>query len=133
MSDDLNQLTQTLNAVLAEETERLDALDHAAAIDLLPRKRDAVAALQGAVSAGVDTEDMDEEQLAALREDAQVLAQLVEENRHAIERALALQTELIQVIAQAVPKAVEPAPAYQPDGAKPREWTPKPCAFQSEM
>ncbi len=133
MNDDLHEFTKRLNTVLAEETGLLEALHHAAAADLLPRKQDAVAALQGAITAGVSAGDMDEDQMAAFREDAQILARLVEDNRQAIERALALQTELIQTIAQAVPRVTAPAPAYQSDGAEATDRTSKPYSFQSEM
>lgn len=119
MNDDLNQLAKTLNAVLAEETDFLDALDYNGAVALLPRKQDAVAALQGAIFAGIDVAGMEEEALEALKWQAEVLDDLAEANRQAIERAMALQTEVIQTIANAVPKGrAAEAPAYQPDGTK---------------
>lgn len=134
MSDDLNELTERLNAVLAEETGFLDALDLAAATNLLSRKQDAVAALQGAIIAGVDTGGMDEDQTEALRGRAQQLAELAEANRQAIERGLSLQTQLIQTIAQAVPKArAAEAPVYQPDGSKVPARPPESYAFQRQM
>ena len=43
---ELTELTDTLNQVLAEENALLDALDLRAAVGLLDRKRNAVAALQ---------------------------------------------------------------------------------------
>lgn len=134
MSDDLNQLTKTLSAVLAEETNFLDALDYAAAVDLLPRKQDAVAALQGAIVAGIDTTDMDEDMLETFKWQAKMLGDLAEANGRAIERAMTLQTEVIQTIANAVPtgRATE-APAYRPDGTKapPRPF--EPYAFNGQM
>ena len=134
MSDDLNELTDRLNAVLAEETELLNALDLTAATNLLSRKQDAVAALQGAIIAGVKTGDMGEDQTAALRERAQLLAELGEANRQAIERGLALQTQLIKTIAQAVPKArAAEAPNYQPDGSKVPARPPEFYAFRRQM
>ena len=120
--------------MLAEETDFLDALDHASAVDLLPRKQDAVAALQGAVAAGIDTGGIGEDMLEALRWQADVLGDLAEANRRAIERAIMLQTEVIQTIANAVPKGrATEAPAYQPDGTKapPRPF--EPYAFKGQM
>ena len=52
MTDDLIELTERLNTVLAEETALLDALDLPGAAALLARKRHAVAALQGSLSNG---------------------------------------------------------------------------------
>lgn len=134
MSDDLSELTERLNRVLAEETGLLDALDLAAATNLLPRKQDAVAALQSAIIAGVHTADLDERQMDALRGRAQRLTELGEANRQAIERGLALQTQLIQTIAQAVPKArAGEAPVYQADGTKIPPRPPESYAFQRQM
>ena len=134
MSNDLSQLAKTLNAVLAEETDFLDALDHAGAVELLPRKQDAVAALQGAIAAGVDTAGMDEDTLDALKWQAEVLGDLAEANRLAIERAIILQTEVIQTIANAVPKGrATEAPSYQPDGSKVPSRPFEPYAFNGQM
>ncbi|MDR3535126.1 MAG: hypothetical protein P4L71_01375 [Acetobacteraceae bacterium] len=119
MTEDLIALTDKLNEVLAEENALLDALDLPAAVRLLPRKRDAVAALQGALAGGIDATALSVVDSETLRDSVQRLIELGDANRTAIERGLALQMQLIQTIAQAVPRgrALE-APNYQPDGSQ---------------
>ena len=51
MFEELGVLTERLSEVMEEENMLLDDLDLAGAAGLLARKRDAVAALQGAVAA----------------------------------------------------------------------------------
>jgi hypothetical protein len=131
---ELTELTDTLNQVLAEENALLDALDLRAAVGLLDRKRNAVAALQGALSsekAATEFSPMDSEKL---RESMQRLTELGQANRTALERGLTLQGRLIQTIAQAVPRArALEAPVYQPNGSQLPPRPPEAYAFQSRM
>lgn len=136
MSDELAGLVDQVTAVLQEETALLDALNLPAATGLLSRKRDAVAALQGALSSAGDGAGSggDEEGSDKLRDSARRMADAAEVNRVAIERGLELQMRLIQAIAQAVPRAraVE-APVYQPDGSQVPARPPDAYAFLSRM
>jgi phage FluMu protein gp41 len=119
MNENIIVMTDRLNQVLVEENGWLDALDLQAAVALLARKRDAVAALQGALSLGSGTAKLSPESSEALRTSVRRLAELGEANRAAIERGLALQMQLIQTIAQAVPRGrAAEAPVYQPDGTQ---------------
>jgi hypothetical protein len=134
MTDILAELTDRLSAVLAEETGLLDALDLAGAGGLLARKRDAFAALQGALSGSEAKLPLDAGQTEALRESVQRMAVLATANRAAIERGLALQMRLIEAIAQAVPRArATEAPVYQPDGSQAPARPPEAFAFLSRM
>ena len=131
MTDDLAELTDRLSEVLEEETGLLDALDLAAAGGLLARKRDAFAALQGALAAN-GADQVAEPEL--LRASVLRMSELAETNRAAIERGLALQTRLIAAIAEAVPRArAAEAPIYQPDGSKVAGRPPEAFAFLSRM
>lgn len=134
MTEDLIELTDRLSQVLTEETALLDVLDLPAAVRLLTRKRDAVAALQGAFSDGIVAPETDAEKSEILRASVRRLMTLADTNRTAIERGLALQMRLIQTIAQAVPRArALEAPIYQPDGT---QAPPRPAdayAFLSRM
>lgn len=134
MTDSLAELTDRLSAVLAEETGLLDALDLSAAGGLLSRKRDAVAALQDAVSGGAAALVLEPEPAAALRASVGRMAEQADANRIAIERGLALQMRLIEAIAQAVPRArATEAPVYQPNGSKVPAKPPEAFAFLSRM
>ena len=132
-SGGLGNLSDRLSEVLAEETALLDALDLAGAGGLLARKRDAVAALQGALAGGaVATSDADG--ATALRDSVQRMLDLAKANRAAVERGLALQMRLVQAIAQAVPRArATEAPSYRPDGSKVATRPPEAYAFLSRM
>jgi hypothetical protein len=133
VADDLVALTDQLALVLEDETALLEALNLPGAVKLLSRKRDAVAALEGALAAGAAAE-LDEEQSEALRESFERMARNAGANRVAIERGLALQMRLIDTIAQAIPRgrALE-APCYQPDGRKVPARPPEAYAFLSRM
>jgi hypothetical protein len=134
MTDDLAELTDRLTEVLAEETALLDALDLGGAGALLPRKRDAVAALQGAVAGGKAMAELAAGQAEMLRDSVQRMSEVAEANRAAIERGLALQMRLIEAIAQAVPRArATEAPVYQPDGSQLPPRPPEAYAFLSRM
>jgi hypothetical protein len=134
MTENLIELAGRLNEVLAEENALLDALDLSAAVALLDRKRAAVTALQEALSAGNAVADMDPENVEELRSGLRRLIELGAVNRAAIERSLALQTRLIQTIAQAVPRArALEAPVYQPNGSQMPPRPPEAYAFLSRM
>lgn len=134
MTNDLAELTDRLSAVLAEETGLLDALNLSAAGGLLTRKRDAVAALQAAMSGGAAAIVREPEDAATLRASVRHMAEQADANRAAIERGLALQMRLIEAIAQAVPRArATEAPVYQPDGSKVPGKPPEAFAFLSRM
>jgi hypothetical protein len=134
MTESLIALTERMNQVLAEENALLDSLDLPGATALLTRKRDAVAALQGALAGGNTTSAELSAEAEKLRESLQRLATLGEANRIAIERGLALQMRLIQTIAQAVPRArALEAPVYQPNGSQVAARPPEAYAFLSRM
>jgi hypothetical protein len=134
MTENLIELTERMNQVLAEENALLDSLDLPGATALLTRKRNAVAALQGALAGGNTTSAELSAEAEKLRESLQRLALLGEANRTAIERGLALQMRLIQTIAQAVPRArALEAPVYQPNGSKVPARPPEAYAFLSRM
>lgn len=130
----LGELSDRLSAVLAEETALLDALDLSGAGGLLARKRDAVAALQGALAGGGAAIPDDADRATALRDSVRRMLDLADANRAAVERGLALQMRLVQAIAQAVPRArATEAPSYQPDGSKVATRPPQAYAFLSRM
>lgn len=134
MTDDLVALTERMNTVLAEENALLDALDLPGAVALLGRKRDALAALQDAVSRSQSTSAALSAEADKLRDSLERLAVLGRANRTSIERGLALQTRLIQTIAQAVPRGrASEAPVYQPDGHQVPPRPPEAYAFMSRM
>jgi hypothetical protein len=134
MTETLIALTERMNQVLAEENALLDSLDLPGATALLTRKRDAVAALQGALASRNATSTELSVEAEKLRESLQRLATLGEANRTAIERGLALQMRLIQTIAQAVPRArALEAPVYQPNGIQVPARPPEAYAFLSRM
>lgn len=132
--DSLAGVTDRLNAVMAEETALLDAFDLREAGGLLDRKRTAVLALQRLLADNTGLADLDQ----AARDQAQAslarLRDLADANRLAIERGLAAQMQLIQAIAQAVPKArANEAPVYKPDGSQSPPRPPEAYAFLSQM
>jgi hypothetical protein len=134
MIDDLCDVTERLNEVLAEENALLDALDLPGATALLTRKREAVAALQSLLAGGIATSLELSDEAEKLRHSLQRLALLGEANRTAIERGLSLQMRLMQTIAQAVPRArALEAPVYQPNGSKIASRPPEAYAFLSRM
>ncbi len=135
MTEELVDLTEHMNQILAEENALLDALDLPAAGALLARKREAVRALQAALVSGRAATSAElSVEAERLRESLQRLAVLGEANRAAIERGLALQMRLMQTIAQAVPRArASEAPVYQPDGSQVPGRPPEAYAFLSRM
>jgi hypothetical protein len=134
MVDDLLTLTERLNDLLADENALLDALDLPGAIGLLERKRLAVAALQGRLPSDPAVQELIPEDAERLRQSIERLMGLGRENREALERGLALQTRLIETIAQAVPRArALDAPLYQANGSQTPPRPPEAYAFLSRM
>jgi len=134
MVEELGVLTERLSDVMEEENMLLEGLDLAGAAGLLARKRDAVAALQGAVAAIDRAAGLSEEQAAVLRGSVERMQTLAEANRAAIEHGVALQMRVVQAIATAVPRArAAEAPVYQPDGSKAPPRPPEAYAFLSRM
>ncbi len=134
MADTLAMLTSQLNDVIAEETGLLDALDLRAAGGLLTRKRDAVMALQEALSTASAAAELASEHADQFRANAERLVLLSETNRLAVERGLALQMRLIESIAKAVPRArAQDAPTYRPDGTQLPPQPPEAYALLSRM
>lgn len=129
----LTEAADRLSDVLSAETALLEAFDLRGAGALLPQKREAMAALQGAApkEGGLTLEGEDLDQLRA---SLHRLCTLAEGNRVAIERGLATQLQVIQAIARAVPKArAGEAPIYQPNGSKAPPRPPEAYAFLSRM
>lgn len=134
MTEDLIELTERLGDVLTEENALLDALDLTAAVALLDRKREAVAALQEVASGDKVAAEFSTDDTERLRESMHRLLELGQANRAALERGLALQIRLIQTIAQAVPRArALNAPVYQPNGSQLPPRPPDAYAFMSRM
>ena len=144
-TEELMRRADELSRVLEEETGLLDALDLVGAAALLPRKEQAVAALQNTRVRGApdgdpeaDSEEGHEEGTDEDRERLELswesLRAAVEANCGALTRSLALQTRFMQAIAKAVPagRAAE-APSYQPDGRKVPPRPPEAYAFQRRM
>ncbi|HET6307194.1 MAG TPA: hypothetical protein VFG12_08410 [Rhodopila sp.] len=133
MQNDLIDATEALNLVLAQENALLDALDLKAAVGLLDRKREAVATLHNTLAAWPATE-LGAEEAEKLQDSMRRLASLSVHNRTAIERGLALQTRLIQTIAQAVPRArAQQAPVYQRNGTQLPPRPPEAFTFRSRI
>ena len=134
MTDTLAELTEEMCAVLTQETALLDGLDLAAAVDLLPRKKAAIASLQAVLAERPKFAELDEDDAASLRACVARMAVLAEANQSAVERGLAVQMRVIQAIAQAVPRArAEEAPSYLPNGSRVAVRPPEAYAFLRRM
>jgi len=118
MSDTLFAATTRLADLLAQENAALAALDLPRAAALLGEKQDAArsfAAAQQAAAAGATASPV----AARLRD-------LAEQNRRLLERGIAIQGEVIGLIAAALPKTAGP-PRYAATGAPARGG--RPVAF----
>ena len=102
MSNDLMDAGERLADVLAQENEALSRMDFASAVALIPAKEAALADLtkQPAPSAAAST----------LTELGQRLGDLATENQALLERAVAVQTRIVRIVAQA---CTPPADAAQ--------------------
>ncbi len=107
MTDDLLRTMTRLADTVAAENAALRALDLPGAARLLPEKQ-AVAALLTAARAAAGA---GAKPSPALRSAAARLRTLAEENRRLLERAIAVQTRVLGVLAGAA-RAANPAPRY---------------------
>jgi hypothetical protein len=112
MADDVAKAAQRLADILAQENEALKRLDFKAAIALVPAKEAALFGLTKGKPPAVITER--NPALAAL---GRRLTGLSAENRSLLERAIAVQTRVVGIIARA---AVPPASTdrYAANGSK---------------
>ena len=107
MSADLLAAMQRLADTLAAENAALSALDLPGAGGLLARKQAAYAELTAARQGAAPS--------PALRSAASRLLDLAEENRALLERAIAVQGQVLGVLARAA-RACGPAPRYGRSG-----------------
>jgi hypothetical protein len=117
MTAPLLHAAEALADILAAENAALATLDIRAAAPLLPAKRQAADAFAGAHARLAAAGPPDATTRTLLQATAQRLGTLAEENRRLLERALAVQTRVMDVIAQAVPRASTQAPRYGAQGA----------------
>lgn len=108
MSDTLFAATTRLADLLAQENAALAALDLPRAVALLREKQDAARSFAAAQQAA-PAEGTASPVAARLRD-------LAEQNRRLLERGIAIQGEVIGLIAAALPKAAGP-PRYAATGA----------------
>lgn len=109
MSNEWPQPASRLAAILAEENAALAALDFPRAIALLPAKTEAAAAFQVAQATWPDP--------AAV---AALLSELATENRRLLQRAMDVQGRVIEIVASAIPRALQrAAPCYGARGKLP--------------
>ena len=118
MTETLIAATLRLADTLVRENAALDALDLSGAVALLPEKRQALAVLSQADGSGLPRE-MRPAMETALRR----LRDLAGENRRLLQRALTVQTRVIEVIAGALPRT-EPAGRYAAPGTRARAGRP---------
>ena len=105
MSNDPMAAAQRLEQLLARENDALKNLDFLAAVGLLPAKEAALANLaKQSIVAPFPP---------ALAEMGQRLGRLAAENQTLLERAIAVQTRILRIVAQ----AAKPPPAVTPYGA----------------
>ena len=114
--------TTTLAAIMTEENTALATLDLRHAAQLVPAKRaatDIFTAAHAHLAANrfSTTGHPDGPARAMLAIAAAQLRDLAAENRRLLDRALATQSRLLDIIAQAVPRASTQAPRYNPAGA----------------
>jgi hypothetical protein len=110
MSNDVMAIAQQLADVLTQENEALKRLDFAAAVALVPAKEAALADL---------TKQPPASALPPLVAVGRLLGKLAAENAVLLERALAVQTRIVRIVA----RACAPPPAMTryggPDGRRP--------------
>lgn len=90
MTDDRMEVVQRLADVLAKENDALKHLDFAAAVALIPAKEAALDELTGPASRPL-----------VLSAPVQRLVDLASENQLLLERAIAVQTRVIRIVARA--------------------------------
>ncbi len=114
MNQPLIAAAVALAHTLAEENQALRALDVARATALLARKRaesEAFSAAQASLRA------LSPEQLVLARQVAARLAEAASENKRLLERAIAVQGQVIATLLRAVPASL-PASRYGATGAR---------------
>lgn len=99
---------------LAEENDALRRLDIACAVALLPRKQ---AETRHFVAAQPELHVLDPGECALAHEIAARLTAAADENRRLLERAIAVQRQVIATVLRAVP-AAQPALRYGATGAR---------------
>ena len=109
---------RSLAAVLEDENAALRVLDIARVADLVGAKRAAVQALAGGAPAGVDV---------AMAERLHVLAN---DNRRLLERAMAVQSRVVALLAEAMKPPVA-APRYARNGTMMPAREPRHTAFSA--
>jgi hypothetical protein len=112
MTPALIETVSSLSDTLARENAALDALDLAAAVAVLPDKRRALALLTDAAPMVLSAEQRPAME-AALRR----LRELAGENRVLLQRALTVQSRVIDIVAGSLPRA-QPGGRYSATGAR---------------
>ncbi len=112
----LTNSAKALAAVLVEENAALAALDLPRAASLLPAKRAATDSFVAAHARHAADGRPNGSAPAGLGILGARLADLAAENRHLLDRALTVQHRVLDIIAQAVPRASSQAPRYSANG-----------------
>ena len=112
MSTSLIETVSGLADTLARENAALEALDLSGAVAVLPEKRRALALLTEADAVAVTAEHRQAMEIALRR-----LRALAGENRLLLERALTVQSRVIEIVASALPRA-EPVRRYAAPGVR---------------
>ena len=109
MSNEPTTPASRLATILAEENAALAALDFPRAVALLPAKTLAAEAFRIAQATWPDPAEV-----------AALLCELAEENRRLLQRAMDVQGRVIEIVARAIPRALQPsAPCYGARGKLP--------------
>ena len=116
----VNAITRLADALVQENTA-LEALDMAGAVAVLPDKRRALEVLTT-----LPVLDLPHGQRPAAEAALRRLRTLAEENRQLLQRALTVQSRVIEVIAGALPRP-EPAGRYAASGSRPQPARPQPA------
>jgi hypothetical protein len=116
MTDDLLHTAQALADILAAENAALEALDIGLATHLLVEKRQAADGFAAAHARLAAAGPLPAAARARLEATATTLRAAAEENRRLLERAIAVQTRVMDVIARAAPHVGAEAPRYGAQG-----------------
>ena len=117
MTPTLLHAATTLAAILTAENAALATLDLPRAAQLVPAKRAATDAFTDAHASFAATGHPTGTAHDMLATAATHLRDLAAENRRLLDRALATQSRVLDIIAEAVPRASAQAPRYNPTGA----------------
>ena len=129
MSYDLIEAAVALADMLAQENKALTELDLPRAVALLEQKHQATEAFLAARSCVAAS--MSAEQCRIAEQTAERLNELTLQNRHLLERAMAVQSRVIGVLTRGVPGALTGAPRYTADGALARTQSMPPISLSS--